>query len=126
MTRRRPLSTAAVLVAAAAIGVGGAATYAGLAPEGTTTIVRQETVGNGEPAANTTGLSVSDIYQRTYKGVVELTVTKSSQPTTPVGGQQEQQAQRSGFVYDSNGRIITNQHVVDGATSMLVRFWNVK
>jgi putative serine protease PepD len=126
MTRRRTLSTAAVLVAAAAIGIGGAATYAGLAPEGTTTIVRQETVGNGEPAANTTGLSVSDIYQRTYKGVVELTVTKSSQPTTPFGGQQEQQAQGSGFVYDSNGRIITNQHVVDGATSISVRFWNGK
>jgi putative serine protease PepD len=125
MTRRRTLSTAAVLVAAAAIGVGGAATYAGLAPEGTRTIVRQETVSNGEPAANTTGLSVSDIYQRTQKGVVEITVT-TSQSTNPFGGQQTQQAQGSGFVYDSNGRIITNQHVVEGATSISVRFWNGK
>jgi putative serine protease PepD len=123
MTRRRTLSTAAVLVAAAAIGVGGAATYAGLAPEGTRTVVRQETVSNGEPAANTTGLSVSDIYQRTQKGVVEITVT-TSQSTNPFGGQQTQQAQGSGFVYDSNGRIITNQHVVEGATSISVRFWN--
>lgn len=125
MTRRRTLSTAAVLVAAAAIGVGGAATYAGLAPEGTRTVVRQETISNGEPAANTTGLSVSDIYQRTQKGVVEITVT-TSQSTNPFGGQQTQQAQGSGFVYDSNGRIITNQHVVDGATSISVRFWNGK
>jgi putative serine protease PepD len=125
MTRRRTLSTAAVLVAAAAIGVGGAATYAGLAPEGTRTVVRQETVSNGEPAANTTGLSVSDIYQRTQKGVVEITVT-TSQSTNPFGGQQTQQAQGSGFVYDSNGRIITNQHVVEGATSISVRFWNGK
>jgi putative serine protease PepD len=125
MTRRRTLSTAAVLVAAAAIGVGGAATYAGLAPEGTRTIVRQETVSNGEPAANTTGLSVSDIYQRTQKGVVEITVT-TSQSTNPFGGQQTQQAQGSGFVYDSNGHIITNQHVVEGATSISVRFWNGK
>jgi putative serine protease PepD len=125
MTRRRTLSTAAVLVAAAAIGVGGAATYAGLAPEGTRTIVRQETVSNGEPAANTTGLSVSDIYQRTQKGVVEITVA-TSQSTNPFGGQQTQQAQGSGFVYDSNGRIITNQHVVEGATSISVRFWNGK
>ena len=123
MTRRRTLSTAAVLVAAAAIGVGGAATYAGLAPEGTRTVVRQETVSNGEPAANTTGLSVSDIYQRTQKGVVEITVT-TSQSTNPFGGEQTQQAQGSGFVYDSNGRIITNQHVVEGATSISVRFWN--
>jgi putative serine protease PepD len=126
MTRRRTLSTAAVLVAAAAIGVGGAATYAGLAPEGTRTIVRQATVSNGEPAANTTGLSVSDIYQRTQKGVVEITVTTTSQSTNPFRGQQTQQAQGSGFVYDSNGRIITNQHVVDGATSISVRFWNGK
>ncbi|HEY3070730.1 MAG TPA: trypsin-like peptidase domain-containing protein [Gaiellaceae bacterium] len=125
MTRRRTLSTAAVLVAAAAIGVGGAATYAGLAPEGTKTIVRQETVSNGEPASNTTGLSVSDIYQRTQKGVVEITVTTSQSPN-PFGGQQTQQAQGSGFVYDSDGRIITNQHVVEGATSISVRFWNGK
>jgi putative serine protease PepD len=125
MTRRRTLSTAAVLVAAAAIGVGGAATYAGLAPEGTRTVVRQETVSNGEPAANTTGLSVPDIYQRTQKGVVEITVT-TSQSTNPFGGQQTQQAQGSGFVYDSNGRIITNQHVIEGATSISVRFWNGK
>jgi putative serine protease PepD len=126
MTRRRTLSTAAVLVAAAAIGVGGAATYAGLAPEGTRTIVRQETVSSGEPAANTTGLSVSDIYRRTQKGVVEITVTTSSQSTNPFGGQQRQEAQGSGFVYDSNGHIITNQHVVEGATSISVRFWNGK
>jgi putative serine protease PepD len=125
MTRRRTLSTAAVLVAAGAIGVGGAATYAGLAPEGTRTVVRQETVSNGQPAANTTGLSVSDIYQRTQKGVVEITVT-TSQSTNPFGDQQTQQAQGSGFVYDSNGRIITNQHVVEGATSISVRFWNGK
>ena len=125
MTRRRTLSTAAVFVAAAAIGVGGAATYAGLAPDGTRTIVRQVTVSNGEPAANTTGLSVSDIYERTHKGVVEITVT-TSQSTSPFGGQQTQQAQGSGFVYDSSGRIITNQHVVDGATSISVRFWNGK
>ena len=126
MTRRRTLSTAAVLVAAAAIGVGGAATYAGLAPDGTRTIVRQVTVSNGEPAANTTGLSVSDIYQRTQKGVVEITVTMTSQSTNPFGGQQAQRAQGSGLVYDSNGRIITNQHVVDGATSISVKFWNGK
>jgi putative serine protease PepD len=126
MTRLRTLSTAAVLVAAAAIGVGGAATYAGLAPEGTRTVVRQVTVSNGEPAANTTGLSVSDIYQRTQKGVVEITVTTTPQSTNPFGGQQTQQAQGSGFVYDSNGRIITNQHVVEGATSISVRFWNGK
>ena len=127
MTRRQTISVAATLVAAAAVGVGGAATYAGLAPAGTRTVVRQVTVSSAEPAANATNLSVSDIYDRTYKGVVEITV--SSQSTqTPFGeqAQQAQQAQGSGFVYDTEGHVITNQHVVDGATSISVRLWDGK
>ena len=39
---------------------------------------------------------------------------------------QAQQAQGSGWVYDSDGRIVTNEHVVDGATSISVSFWNGK
>ena len=37
-----------------------------------------------------------------------------------------QQAQGSGFVYDNQGHVITNQHVVDGAQSVKVAFWNGK
>src|SRR5262249_44119585 len=36
------------------------------------------------------------------------------------------QAEGSGFVIDSNGDIVTNQHVVDGATSIKVTFQNGK
>jgi putative serine protease PepD len=122
MNRRRTLTSAAALVAVAAVGAGGAATYAGLSPDKTTTIVRQVTVKSSEPAANTTSQSVGDIYRSTYKGVVEITVTTHA--TTPFGGGQSQEAQGSGFVYDDQGHIITNQHVVDGATSISVRFWN--
>jgi putative serine protease PepD len=123
MTRRRTLSIAAALTAAAAVGAGGAATYAGLSSAGTKTVVRQVTVRSSEPAANTTsGLSVGDIYQRSYKGVVEITV-KTSRPT-PFGGSQSAQAQGSGFVYDGQGHIVTNDHVVAGASSVSVKFWN--
>jgi putative serine protease PepD len=124
MNRRRTLTSAAALVAVAAVGAGGAATYAGLSSDGTKTVVRQVTVKSSEPAANTTSLSVGDIYKSSYKGVVEITV--SSQATTPFGGAETQEAQGSGFVYDGQGHIITNQHVVNGATSITVRFWNGK
>jgi putative serine protease PepD len=124
MNRRRTLSTAAVAVAAVGLGVGGAATYAGLAPD-SQTVVRQVTVTGAEQAAETTGLSVSEIYKNTYKGVVEITVTQNGQPT-PFGGQQNQQALGSGFVIDDQGHIVTNQHVVDGATSIKVRLWDGK
>ena len=80
-------------------------------------------VGNSEPAASTSALTIGEIYRRSYKGVVEITVTSSS--SEPVRRRQRlQQAQGSGFVYDSDGHIVTNEHVVDGAQSVSVRFWN--
>jgi putative serine protease PepD len=122
MNRRRTASIAAVIVGAAAVGAGGAATYAGLTPAPTQTVVREVPVSNGQPAADTSGFSVADIYNRAHKGVVEITVASQSTPTP--FGRQRQQAQGSGFVYDAEGHIITNQHVVDGATAVSVRFWN--
>jgi putative serine protease PepD len=67
---------------------------------------------------------VHSIYERTHKGVVEISV--SEQASSPFGGSQSQQAQGSGFVYDTNGHVITNQHVVAGARSIKVKFWNGK
>jgi S1-C subfamily serine protease len=119
----RTLPLAAALTAAAALGAGGgAATYA-LLPRGEgDTVVRQVTVTDAEPTASTTGLSVGEIYRRARKGVVEITVAAAA--PTPFGGSQTQQAQGSGFVYDEQGHIVTNDHVVDGASSITVRFWN--
>jgi putative serine protease PepD len=125
MNRRRILATTGAVLAGGALAVGGAATYAGLAPDSTQTVVRQVNVTGAEQASDNTGLSVSDIYRNSYKGVVEITVTSEGQQT-PLGGQQAQQALGSGFVYDDQGHIITNDHVVDGATSISVRFWNGK
>ena len=114
----RSLRIAAVVSAALALGGGaGAATYAALSSSGTKTVVRQVTVTTAQPAANQSTLSAGEIYRRTYKGVVEITVAS-------VQGPQAQQAQGSGFVYDRSGHIVTNAHVVDGASSISVRFWN--
>jgi len=123
--RTPTLSLAAALVAGACIGAGGgAATYAALSSGGTKTVVRQVTVSDTQPAASASALSVHSIYERSHKGVVEITV--SEQSSSPFGGSQSQQAQGSGFVYDTAGHIVTNQHVVNGAQSIKVRFWNGK
>jgi putative serine protease PepD len=117
------LSLTAALVAGACIGVGGgAATYAAFASGGTKTVVRQVTVPDSQPAS-TGALSVNAIYERARKGVVEVTVT--TQQSNGFGSQSGQ-AQGSGFVYDADGHIITNEHVVDGASSVSVTFWNGK
>jgi putative serine protease PepD len=120
-TRRTSLTLSAAVVAGALIGAGGGVgTYAALS--GNDKTVRQVTVSDSQPAASTSGLSVNSIYKRTYRGVVEVKV--NSQTSDPFGGSRSQSAEGSGFVYDTSGHVITNQHVVAGATSMRVTFWN--
>jgi putative serine protease PepD len=109
------------LLAGACIGAGGgAATYAALSSGNSKTVVRQVTVSDAQPAANTSGLSVHSIYSLARKGVVKITVSSGA---NLLGGAQ---AQGSGLVYDSEGHVLTNQHVVDGAQSVSVQFWNGK
>jgi putative serine protease PepD len=120
------------LVAAAALAVGagaGAGTYAAVGGTGGTTKIVRETVANGSPTANTKTLSVNGVYRAARDGVVEITVTTNSSSGSdnspfPFGGSgsQHSQAQGSGWVYDSSGHIVTNDHVVAGATKISVTF----
>jgi S1-C subfamily serine protease len=126
VTRRRltlPLALALLAVVTAA----GGATFAVLAGRDRTTVVRSVTV-QGSPISSTTRpLSAGGVYKRAYRGVVEIVVTSTQSSQTPFGPQSRtQQAQGSGFVVDGAGDIVTNQHVVDGARSITVRFWNGK
>ena len=54
---------------------------------------------------------VSDIYRRVSPGVVYIASTTA-----------QGQGSGSGWVYDADGTIVTNDHVVDGATKVSVRF----
>ena len=102
------------LVAALGLGAGaGIATYAAL--DEPSTVVRQVTVSGSETttAAVGEGLSAATIYERVHRGVVEISTTSFA------GGGS---AQGSGFVYDAEGHVVTNQHVVAGADQINVRF----
>jgi len=106
------VTLAAALAAGALIGAGGgAATYAALSSGNGKTVVRQVTVNGAQPTWSDSTLSVQSIYRLAYKGVVEIAAS---------------QGQGSGFVYDGNGHIVTNAHVVEGASSVFVKFWNGK
>ena len=63
------------------------------------------------PGNASTGLQLTQIYNRTRNSVVLITVSTRYGP-----------AQGSGFVYDKEGRIITNNHVVEEAQSITVTF----
>jgi putative serine protease PepD len=117
MFRTRTLMAVVAFAALAAglIGAGAAAMLIDNSNDSTTTVVRETAVGAASNAS-TAPLSVANVYRRAAPGVVEITVTSGS---SPFGG--AAQAQGSGFVYDSAGHIVTNEHVVDGATSVSVR-----
>ena len=108
---RTPLVVAG-LAAALVLGLGlGAAAFSVL-DDGGTTVVRQVTVEGSEPVA-ADELSPAAIYERASKAVVEISAGGG-------GGR----AQGSGFVFDEAGHVVTNQHVVAGASSISVSFWN--
>jgi putative serine protease PepD len=112
------------LLTALVIGAGGAFALFSSTKPVTTTVIRQVAVPSpAQSTANSTTLSVADIYQRTYKSVVTLTVTEGA-TGYQFGGSPTATAQGSGFVYDSKGDIVTDQHVVAGATAISVKFWN--
>jgi S1-C subfamily serine protease len=123
MLSRRTLSIA--VVGAALVGAGaGAAIYASAGPTRTVTVAAPS-ASVSQVAQTTSTQPVSEIYKQAGNGVVEITATSgggsSAQPTYPYGSG-TQTAEGSGFVYDDTGDIVTNQHVVDGATSLSVRF----
>jgi len=123
MTRgsRIALTTAAA-IAIAALGVGaGAYLYSTVEPASTTTTVVSPSAQ--AVAAESGGLTIHDIYQQTHEAVVDLTVTSSTSGPGFFGGG-SQQAEGSGFVYDDQGHIVTNQHVVGDGGSIKVTFWN--
>jgi S1-C subfamily serine protease len=114
---------ALILIATLVLGAGAGAVAYSTFGSNSTTVIRQVPVSSSEPAAQTTPLTVGQVYRNAYRGVVEITVTSESQ-SNPFGQQQSQTAQGSGFVIDDSGHIVTNDHVVDSAKTVSVQFWN--
>jgi putative serine protease PepD len=122
LTTHTFLRRALPIGAALAIGSGaGAAIYAGSTGGSTnapTTVVASVPA---QPAAATT-TSLTQLYKNAAPGVVDIVVNTSSGGF----GDQGAQAEGSGFVVDGSGDIVTNQHVVNGATAIKVTFQDGK
>src|SRR5436190_12427162 len=90
----------------------------------TKTVVQQSPIT--QPASDTkaTGLTVSDISQKVSPGVAFIEADVVENSGSPFGFPQQQRgtATGSGFVIDKQGYILTNAHVVNGASNIQVHF----
>jgi putative serine protease PepD len=99
----------------------------------TTTVVQPASASasaTSEPASikSSGGLTINQIYKAASPGVVDILVT-SKAPTSSFGffggsGSQTQEGEGAGVVFDKQGYILTDEHVVTGAVSIKVTFQN--
>ena len=118
-----PLRPVVALVASGLIGgvlaVGAVALLGGL--DGDTTVVTETAApsGPGLAPASSAAMSVNEIYERAAPGVVRVNRTTNSTSTFS-----DSSGLGSGFVIDKTGHIVTNYHVVEGASEVTVSFSN--
>ena len=72
-------------------------------------------VGTETPLPVTRDLSLIQIFEKSEEGVVQVNIQRSTEMVTANGV-------GSGFVFDKNGHIITNEHVVEAAAKVIVTF----
>jgi putative serine protease PepD len=127
MARSRNRIAAAVAAAALAGGGAGAGVVALTdSGAGTPSVAGAAATPSAANVASTT-LSVGQIARAATPSVVEIDArSAASSSPYPFGGNGgssgTQSAEGTGFVYDSKGDIVTNEHVVDGASTVSVKF----
>ncbi|MFZ1880494.1 MAG: trypsin-like peptidase domain-containing protein [Gaiellaceae bacterium] len=126
----RNANTLAVAVAAAALAGGGAGAAAVALSHGSSQHSAAPPAPVATSSANnvaaTSTLTLGQIAKQSTKSVVEVDATSTgSQSPYPYGGGGggggTESATGTGFVYDGDGHIVTNEHVIDGASSVSVK-----
>ena len=106
---------------ALAVAGGGSSTHS------TTTTVLQTPGASAVPTSlggSGKGLTINQIYRQASPGVVDIIVTQH-EPAVAASAlrrqrQQKTEGEGAGVVYDTKGDILTDEHVVAGATSVKV------
>jgi putative serine protease PepD len=128
LSRRIPVIGGAVLGGVAALVIAGCGSTTSHTVTQTVTSAGASS-SSTEPAAFSSGggMTINQIFKKAGPGVVDIVVTapatgSSSSLFGGGGGSGEQQDEGAGVVYNDSGYILTDQHVVTGATSIKVTF----
>jgi S1-C subfamily serine protease len=91
--------------------------------EDATTTAASRVVSDVRPASAPSG-TVGQVYERNAQGVAFIEAERGSGSPAPpgFGPSGDGAATGSGFLFDDQGHLLTNAHVVDGATDVSVKF----
>ena len=118
-----PIVAGAVAGGAIALAVGGGTTNTKSVT--TTVVAPAQSPSLPTSFSGGKGLTVNQIYRQTSPGVVDITVTSQASGGgfgLFGGGTQETQGEGAGIVYDKQGDILTDEHVVANAHQVQVKF----
>jgi len=128
------LRTLLPALAGAAAGAVVAVVIASGSDGSTKTVTVDNVVSSGQAAAASTsvpsslstgrGMTINQIYRADSPGVVDITVTDQQGGNFFGGNNQQTAGEGAGVVFDKQGDIITDEHVVANATSVQVHFDN--
>ena len=122
MPRNRNRLAVAVTVAALAGGGAGAGAVALTHSSAHNTPTAAASPGVSNVASGAT-MTVGQIAKASIPSVVEIDAAETAtQSPFPGGSQSGGTAQGTGFVYDTKGDILTNDHVISGSSSVSVKF----
>jgi putative serine protease PepD len=120
-TNRNRVVVALCVAAVAGGGAGAGAVALTHGSSSSPTAAAATTTSSPSNTAAVAALSVAQIAKQDTPGVVEVDATSTNSQTPFPGSSSESAAEGTGFVYDTNGDIVTNEHVVDGASSVRVK-----
>ena len=122
------LSTILAAVVGCASGMGGAWFYATHYGSSATTIVYQSETASSSDSSSTTAVSngtssemtIADVAAKAAPSVVEIVIEEQTTTYGFFGGTYTSSAAGSGVIISSDGYIITNNHVVEGADTITI------
>lgn len=125
---RKPMKNSTLISIVSVIGISSVLLSGGAAYAGTKLAQQQaqentaitEQAPNDTTNVNVTTIDVSDVVSKLRPSVVEIS-TESISSGNSIFGQYISQGAGSGVIYSEDGYIITNNHVIDGASSITVK-----
>ena len=119
-SKRRILigSIVAVILLCFAAGIGAAKLYYAFNPQSSDITGHQTVANDGNKSVTQEESEIANVVDKVSPSVVSIVTT--SQSVSPYYGSQEQDSAGTGIIISKDGYILTNKHVVDGASTVQV------